>query len=127
MTADVMRISDWSSDVCSSDLIGRVIGPRGIGEPKIGHQEAGADFGNKLFPGTDCTFFVIIAQRVAGEPACMARCVHQLMTFGCDHRFVAVEGRTCRHIVPELGRAACGVRGVQYVWMTGGAGALKKK
>src|SRR3546814_2493297 len=83
MTADVMRISDWSSDVCSSDLIGRVIGPRGIGEPKIGHQEAGADFGNKLFPGTDCTFFVIIAQRVAGEPACMARCVHQLMTFGC--------------------------------------------
>src|SRR3546814_2188178 len=39
----------------------------------------------------------------------MARCVHQLMTFGCDHRFVAVEGRTCRHIDPVLVRAIIGI------------------
>src|SRR3546814_13014286 len=34
-TAYEMRISDWSSDVCSSDLLGRV----GIGE---GHRQADA-------------------------------------------------------------------------------------
>src|SRR3546814_16614407 len=57
-----------------------------------------------LFPYT-----TLFRSRVAGEPACMARCVHQLMTFGCDHRFVAVEGRTCRHIDPVLVRAIIGI------------------
>src|SRR3546814_10609212 len=39
----------------------------------------------------------------------MARCVHQLMTFGCDPRFVAVEGRTGLHIDPVLVRAIMGI------------------
>src|SRR3546814_4738601 len=35
-TAYEMRISDWSSDVCSSDLLGGVGGPR----PRLAHQRA---------------------------------------------------------------------------------------
>src|SRR3546814_964497 len=39
-----MRISDWSSDVCSSDLIGQVFGRRDIG--LLGHVLAsmGSDY-----------------------------------------------------------------------------------
>src|SRR3546814_4395249 len=44
-TAYEMRISDWSSDVCSSDLLDRAGLPSGPAEPALGHaaRELGAD------------------------------------------------------------------------------------
>src|SRR3546814_10752566 len=39
-----MRISDWSSDVCSSDLAGR---PGGIAEEEDGREQAAADRGDR--------------------------------------------------------------------------------
>src|SRR3546814_2186745 len=49
----------------------------------------------------------------------MARCVHQLVTFGGDHRFVAIEGRTCRHIDPVLVRAIVSIVQTERHWNAG--------
>src|SRR3546814_2862922 len=38
-TAYEMRISDWSSDVCSSDLIGRVFANLGGGQQQINYSQ----------------------------------------------------------------------------------------
>src|SRR3546814_7981395 len=40
-TAYEMRISDWSSDVCSSDLLG-IVGPSGAGKTTLARVVAGA-------------------------------------------------------------------------------------
>src|SRR3546814_16021151 len=37
-----MRISDWSSDVCSSDLAGGIVGHNLIERPDFGHRRAHA-------------------------------------------------------------------------------------
>src|SRR3546814_5486246 len=53
-TAYEMRISDWSSDVCSSDLIGRA-GNMGVGriaQRRAGHFALGR-FGNQVYAAAD--------------------------------------------------------------------------
>src|SRR3546814_1115910 len=50
-----MRISDWSSDVCSSDLIG----------PRDDHDRNARAAGERPFEGQD---IVAIARRQGGEP-----------------------------------------------------------
>src|SRR3546814_2404778 len=53
-TAYEMRISDWSSDVCSSDLIGRA-GNMGVGriaQGRAGHFALGR-FGNQVYAAAD--------------------------------------------------------------------------
>src|SRR3546814_4401426 len=46
-TAYEMRISDWSSDVCSSDLIGPAHLPHEVGKRSIGHA-CGRRIGGRL-------------------------------------------------------------------------------
>src|SRR3546814_5571017 len=46
-TAYEMRISDWSSDVCSSDLDGAAPRPVGEGRPGLGHRAAQPDGGGE--------------------------------------------------------------------------------
>src|SRR3546814_7839128 len=46
-TAYEMRISDWSSDVCSSDLVGRAIAPPGV-EPRGRGMEIAAEIDPRI-------------------------------------------------------------------------------
>src|SRR3546814_12557354 len=66
-----MRISDWSSDVCSSDLI-RLLGsgPRsGLGELDLPANEPGSS----IMPGkvnpTQCEMLTMVAAQVIGNHA----------------------------------------------------------
>src|SRR3546814_7271829 len=49
-TAYEMRISDWSSDVCSSDLLARLAGGQGGGDAKGEWLGAVRDRADVLFP-----------------------------------------------------------------------------
>src|SRR3546814_9795742 len=92
-TAYEMRISDWSSDVCSSDLL-RVIGGQ-CAAPNDDH------FGPRAFE------MGMRTRRLAGNPAAAA----------IGKRDAAVErGRQLqRDMRSEIGRAACRERVCQYV------------
>src|SRR3546814_10916915 len=98
-TAYEMRISDWSSDVCSSDLAHRdPAGPRcrlfdgGHGQSRQGPQVLGRDF-----------------RSARPRPARHAGHVHQF-------------GRRSE----EIGRASCRERVCQYVYISVVAVQLKK-
>src|SRR3546814_20826867 len=52
-----MRISDWSSDVCSSDLLRRAAEHRG--DEKHGEQDAAPDH-HALHPGVALWFLVVL-------------------------------------------------------------------
>src|SRR3546814_3176757 len=55
-TAYEMRISDWSSDVCSSDLIDREIGdPKHKPNPCLGPVEKAPFYAIKIYPGDGST------------------------------------------------------------------------
>src|SRR3546814_15875469 len=110
-TAYELRISDWSSDVCSSDLIfswsinapacspGAACLPRAPGSPPWRHLPA--------------------------RPAPAAR-----IPFSCDrlspfftHQFAHVGQMSG----DEIGSASCRESGCQYVYITGVAESLKQK
>src|SRR3546814_16184038 len=68
-----MRISDWSSDVCSSDLMGRIIDPerRGFGkaicDPPTTHVRARSDIG-RLGTRCDTRSLLLFYQHRANAP-----------------------------------------------------------
>src|SRR3546814_18850636 len=149
-----MRISDWSSDVCSSDL------PRHIEIQVLGDQH-----GNVVYLGErECSIqrrhqkvveeapspFVTPAMRESmGEQAvALAQAVGyysagtvELIVSGADptgESFYLLEMNTRLQVehpvneeIPgtalEIGRAACRGRVCKYVWMSRVAGAIKKK
>src|SRR3546814_7042163 len=94
-TADEMRISDWSSDVCSSDLV----------EREVGQDDA----------------VTRIAEHDVFEPDVPARLPQVDRRRGVGHRGSLLEHS--RHLlergggglVGELGRASCRERVCQYV------------
>src|SRR3546814_20279483 len=99
-----MRISDWSSDVCSSDL-----------------------------PGCSATKSTWVmntassAERDDGAPS-TARSTRASKRSATQEstacRIASLVGK-CRN--SEIGRASCRERVWQYVWNAGGAGTLKKR
>src|SRR3546814_19600598 len=135
-TADEMRISDWSSDVCSSDL-GR--GPRPVALAVI--DEA------KLIPGKGI-FVVARDGQLQDAPRLFEvrgifGCDQRMAEHGGDHRLVAGSlnrlperwkglTRLARFkqdlaLQLQIGRASCRERVCQYVWISVGAVSLKKK
>src|SRR3546814_6655279 len=88
-TAYEMRISDWSSDVCSSDLFAR-------------HAQTG-----RLTPGPEAR----IAQAAGGVPPTGPRGRKPLAL----HRATAAVPRDSRHERLQIGRASCRARVCQYV------------
>src|SRR3546814_17399470 len=106
-TADEMRISDWSSDVCSSDLVAAVAGIRG--GPGAGRPDRRvlAERGRRPADGG--------RGRTVGTPAANDR-THSR----CRHRHPPPLGR-------QIGRAACRERVCQYVEISVVAVTLKKK
>src|SRR3546814_15454700 len=101
-----MRISDWSSDVCSSDLTG--LAGKG-GAWRLSPSGGGAD--------------VLGSGRLAAPSA-----LHPV-----DHGVRRSPRRTeCARVawafpLPESGRASCRERGCQYVWISVVAVSYKKK
>src|SRR3546814_18856222 len=101
-----MRISDWSSDVCSSDLSPLLL----IGCGKMG----GAMLAGWL-AGPEADGGVHVVEPNAGGMGELAR--HPRVTVHADA--ASPPG--------EIGRASCRERAWQYVEISGVAGSLKKK
>src|SRR3546814_17039581 len=114
-TAHEMRISDWSSDVCSSDLIGTDIRNSSVLplEPTLGYLGGydaaiagiGERTGYQKWITPDCFQFVI--GKISG-----------IVTDNLLHEFgthVLVE-EDCRFVgILQIGRASCRERVCQYV------------
>src|SRR3546814_17371652 len=111
-----MRISDWSSDVCSSDLTQRV------DQQQITRRRVVA-FRSVAF--LDCSEHVGIAARACVETGTcrsfgIARCID-----GALERGNALQAG--RGFEEQIGRASCRERGGQSVLSPVVDGALKKK
>src|SRR3546814_14752858 len=108
-TAYEMRISDWSSDVCSSDLI-----------VQIDHRGPGALAALVLHPlPVIFAFMEIIVVRAEMLAGGVALALHRLAVFAGDAEQIgdgfvdrADVGRPAAH---EIGRASCRERGCQDV------------
>src|SRR3546814_14628479 len=106
-TAYEMRISDWSSDVCSSDLDPRGARPRRRGEHGL-----------------------------RAEPRRRERGPHRQPQHGAQHpplgpvqhgaRPDVLPPRGAAALLPEIGRASCRERVCQYVKIQVAAGTIKK-
>src|SRR3546814_14803413 len=109
-----MRISDWSSDVCSSDLVGG----QQVDDLEAGlqHLGAGLELGERRRLAVDRPVVEVLA--VAGIVQAVAQRVE-------DVALDAVADRNRDR--GEIGRASGRERVCPYVDISGVAGALKKK
>src|SRR3546814_20123722 len=105
-----MRISDWSSDVCSSDLEIAVPAAHCIGTRHHHGPVIGMDAGQ---PG------------LAGDRGAVVRAAPQFVHPRIKGGFVGVE--VVGPDADEIGRASCRERVCQYVYISVVAVALKKK
>src|SRR3546814_20284743 len=101
-----MRISDWSSDVCSSDLPGAV--PGGSTRKGFFHSEARPDGAE---PGSTCV------ERRYFRPARVSRKTVQNLQVPTITRLLLL----------QIGRASCRERWGKYVTISVGAVSIKKK
>src|SRR3546814_2718082 len=98
-----MRISDWSSDVCSSDLVVTAITAEGLRLAFSGDQ------------GLESTVAAADLQKAVAAMAVM-RPLSAAPDARVDAYFKPVERHWLRGIVfAEIGRASCRERGCQYV------------
>src|SRR3546814_18396059 len=103
-----MRISDWSSDVCSSDL---VLDLRAVGQLVA---QAAEDVGDALDRAADrmqaAARGVAAGQRDVDGFGGQARVERGIFELGLSRR----KRRSARVARAELGRASCRERGCQY-------------
>src|SRR3546814_11449739 len=108
-----MRISDWSSDVCSSDLLvspkGRAIGAPASSVPAQRHRGELVAPRRQMPPPNPAGAHQSSAHKT--EYACRAR--------GLAHSVAWLPGK-------EIGRASCRERVWLYVMISVGVGPLKK-
>src|SRR3546814_5017321 len=97
-----MRISDWSSDVCSSDLVDEAI--------------LGVD--SDYLAGMRIADFVTFAKRIEGIPASHIRSAHadgdDGDAFRLFHDRIVDRVRRAGRELIEIGRASCRGRVCQY-------------
>src|SRR3546814_15174670 len=114
-----MRISDWSSDVCSSDLLRRF--PEADAGPQRAHHRRGRDTAG-LDVGGDAD-----AAQLAlgfGGLAALRKALVVDHLQGLVHRLVVVADVVLQG---EIGRESRRGRVCQYVWSSVGAVSLNKK
>src|SRR3546814_16630494 len=119
-----MRISDWSSDVCSSDLFSGYDGPwheitDAVGGITVG--EAGEGFGQPLV-GVDGAELATFDERGDHRPVVAA-----LVGTGKQGIFAIASQRPDRSFDGKIGRASCRERVCKYGSIAGVAVELKKK
>src|SRR3546814_16333844 len=98
-----MRISDWSSDVCSSDLVGEVgvlVVQFAVDRPVRGEELADADGAERSIVRQAAGVLEVVADAAGQVPA-----VVKLLRIGGLHEAAAGEQR-------EIGRASLGKGGV---------------
>src|SRR3546814_5860753 len=111
-TAYEMRISDWSSDVCSSDLlqpggdVGRVIGSRFVRDPEIGEQERCGQLGGRFLHGE--RVLGPLGAEIPVEPMGCATGMSCLVNMGGVEAVGVVEGAEIRHVDAVFGDVIIG-------------------
>src|SRR3546814_20350840 len=110
-----MRISDWSSDVCSSDLLMNIIPAKVAGVERIVMMTP--------TPGGEVNPVVMAAAHIGG--------VDEIWRVGGAQAIAArAHGPTRRApvdvVTGQNGRATCGGKVGQYVWSSGVACSFKK-
>src|SRR3546814_4908540 len=100
-TAYEMRISDWSSDVCSSDLLcndilipGREVGLTGYAERMLGHLSCFLSGG----VGENPDYFFLASSAFNAAISTLSAAISASLA-----------------LLPEIGRASCRERVCQYV------------
>src|SRR3546814_13309755 len=120
-TAYEMRISDWSSDVCSSDLLTMLLTLVFLIPVSI--------------PGVSTVFGAAILlvgiSRLIGRPLWLPARLRD-KALPADRLRPGLTGgmtwvRWLERISRQIGRASCRERGCPYVWISVGAGTLKKR
>src|SRR3546814_19051195 len=107
-----MRISDWSSDVCSSDLLNQVFGSGGA----LRNGRGAADPFN-ISPGLDSVRVRTLENGAPSSPPAPAASGSNAISLGnTENVFISA----------ELGRASWRERGCQYVEISVVAVSLKK-
>src|SRR3546814_16765403 len=106
-----MRISDWSSDVCSSDLHETVVDPPPDAEAAVGEGQRRADPDRRRVDRGDI-------RQIGTEGRVADRRVEPV---------ARIAGIAERPRAAEIGRAACRERGWQYGENSGVAVSVKKK
>src|SRR3546814_16032650 len=122
-----MRISDWSSDGCSSDLAGDGVGGRdGDAEPgrRKEHDRAARLRAEALMGGEAGD---LGAHGVDDAPAAQQRPEAHRGLARDHHPEGHVEFAAEQTLRDEIGRASCRDRVCQYVWISVVAVSLKKK
>src|SRR3546814_11036332 len=104
-----MRISDWSSDVCSSDLALRDRARQGL--DAVGRLELPR----------------LVRKIIHGDRNAVARCGKALQAACRRCRKYGARFRPGRAIVHEIGRGSCRERGCQYGELSEVAVPYKKK
>src|SRR3546814_14018310 len=119
-----MRISDWSSDVCSSDLLDRL---RRAAE--AGPRRTTLSCGNLAHGFAACGLSDKQALKGAVVPnlAIITAYNDMLSAHPPFARFPELIRQAARDAGSEIGRASCRDRVCQYVYISVVAGYLKKK
>src|SRR3546814_7329365 len=92
-TAYEMRISDWSSDVCSSDLVGSLVGR----EPVVHGHAHGSDLAGSVVDGHDLPAVLPHPQHLLAGPHVEP----------AQHVAVAADGRSEERRVGKEGVSTC--------------------
>src|SRR3546814_11274267 len=126
-----MRISDWSSDVCSSDLEPGTLGPerrdlRSLGGGLADRDVAGTDVPAGLLLGLGEPRREVPARRLLGVVSGVREPQRGAADVGAALAAARARGHR-RDADRELGRASCRERVVPYVLFLGAPGALNKK
>src|SRR3546814_11452498 len=108
-----MRISDWSSDVCSSDLVVPVDGQPWDSDPFVITEKDG-----KLYGRGTCDMKSFIAIGLAAVPDMLSAGLKRPIHFALSYD---------EEIGCEIGRASCRERVCMYVTISVGDVTLKKK
>src|SRR3546814_18136133 len=100
-----MRISDWSSDVCSSDLIGR----QRLDPPSLAHREV--DEPSIRAPGNFISATKRLGRRVADQLA-HHRMPVAARAFGCERKYEQLLALPIEPAVPSSEARRLGNEGV---------------
>src|SRR3546814_14463385 len=119
-----MRISDWSSDVCSSDLIGNDLYRLFL--------DADMQYSCAYWPRPDMTLEEAQVAKKAHIAAKLALAPGQrVLDIGCGWGGMAITLAQLEAVevlgITQIGRASGRERVCQYMWIQVVAGTLKKK